>query len=395
MMTINHPCDNCHSQGMAVFYEVEDIPVHSNVLLHSQAEALAQPLGHMQLGFCSTCGFISNLRFDVTMLSYSSSYEDSQGFSPRFQAFIEQLADRLIARYGLRQKDILEIGCGKGDFITLLCERGGNRGIGIDPSYDPARSTSGTGATVHFIKDYFSGAYAHLLADFICCRHTLEHLPNTASFIRMLREAIGDRTDLVVFFEVPDTERILHECAFWDIYHEHCSYFSPTSLIYLFQSCGFDVLDFNKDFDSQYLLIEVKPATGCRPPTPPSADQVGLLSQAIASFQRRYQDHLYHWQQRFQQLRSDAKRTVIWGAGSKAVGYLTTLHVGDAVADIVDINPYKQGMYLPGTGHRIVAPESLRDHPPDVVIVMNPIYRDEICHTLREMGLQAECIAVT
>jgi hypothetical protein len=122
---------------------------------------------------------------------------------------------------------------------------------------------------------------------------------------------------------------------------------------------------------------------------------VGLLSQAIASFQRRYRDHLGHWQQRFRQWRRAAKRTVIWGAGSKAVGYLTTLHVGDAVAEIVDINPYKQGMYLPGTGHRIVAPDRLRDAPPDVVIVMNPIYRDEICHTLRDMGLQAECIAVT
>jgi len=394
MMTIDYPCGNCQSRGMAVFYEVEDIPVHSNLLLTSQAEALAQPLGQMQLGFCSTCGFISNLRFDATWLEYTSSYEDSQGFSPRFQTFIEQLADRLIARYELRQKDILEIGCGKGDFITLLCERGSNRGIGIDPSYDPARIASGKCSTVRFIKDYFSGAYAHLPADFICCRHTLEHLPYTASFVRMLRDAIGDRTDLVVFFEVPDTERILQECAFWDIYHEHCSYFSPTSLIYLFESCGFDVLDFNKDFDNQYLLIEVKPAVST-PSTPPRSEPVDLLSQAIASFQTRYQDYLWRWQQKLRQLRSDAKRTVLWGAGSKAVAYLTTLHLGDAIADIVDINPYKQGMYLPGTGHRIVAPAMLRDNPPDVVIVMNPIYRDEIGHTLSEMGLQAECVVVT
>jgi SAM-dependent methyltransferase len=394
MMTTDHLCDNCQSQGMAVFYEVQDIPVHSNLLLSSRAQALAQPRGHLQLGFCSTCGFISNLRFDPTWLEYTSAYEDAQGFSPRFQAFIEQLADRLIARYGLRQKDILEIGCGKGDFVTLLCERGGNRGIGIDPSYDPARITSGEGSKVRFIKDYFSGSYAHLPADFICCRHTLEHLPDTALFIQMLRNAIGDRTDLIVFFEVPDAERILQECAFWDIYHEHCSYFSPASLTYLFESCGFDVLDCDKDFDNQYLLIEVKPAAVSRPISP-DAEQVALLSQAIASFQARYQDHLRHWHQRLRQLRSDGKRTVIWGAGSKAVGYLTTLHLDDAVADIVDINPHKQGMYLAGTGHRIVAPDRLRDDPPDVVIVMNPIYQDEIRHRLSELGIHAECIAVT
>jgi SAM-dependent methyltransferase len=394
MMTIDHRCDNCQSQGMAVFYEVDDIPIHSNLLLSSRAEALAQPLGQIQLGFCSTCGFISNLRFDATWLEYTPSYEDSQGFSLRFQAFMERLADRLIARYALRQKDILEIGCGKGDFLILLCERGNNRGIGIDPSYDPARMNGGERSDVRFIKDYFSGAYAHLPADLICCRHTLEHLPHTASFIRMLRDAIGERTDLIVFFEVPDTERILQEGAFWDIYHEHCSYFSATSLIYLFESCGFEVLDFNKDFDDQYLLLEVKAAMAPRP-TPPRSAQVALLSWAIEAFQTRYQEHIRHWQQTLRRLRSEAKRTVIWGAGSKAVAYLTTLHLGDAVADVVDINPYKQGMYLPGTGHRIVAPDVLRDDPPDVVIVMNPIYRDEIRHTLSEMGIRAECIAVT
>lgn len=393
-MTDDRLCDNCQSYGMTTFYDVADVPIQSNLLLANQTDALAHPRGNLQLGFCSACGFIANLQYDAAWLEYTSDYEDSQGFSARFQDFIQRLADRLIRRYELRQKDILEIGCGRGDFLALLCERGNNRGIGIDPSYNRERARHDDVSNVRFIKDYFSATYTHLPADFICCRHTLEHLPHTAAFMHMLREAIGDRSEVVVFFEVPDTGRILQECAFWDIYYEHCSYFSPTSLIYLFQACGFEVLDFNKDFDNQYLLIEARPAAAPNPALP-HPDEVHVLAQDIASFQRRYQDHIRHWHQRLQQFRSETKRIAIWGAGSKAVGYLTALRLGDTIDDVVDINPYKQDMYLPGSGHRIVAPAMLQDDPPDVVIVMNPIYRDEIRQHLQQLGIDAQCIAVS
>ncbi len=60
----------------------------------------------------------------------------------------------------------------------------------------------------------------------------------------------------------------------------------------------------------------------------------------------------------------------------------------------VDINPHKQGTYIAGTGQEIVAPEFLRGYHPHVVIVMNPIYRQEIEQDLRRIGLAAEVITV-
>jgi hypothetical protein len=47
-------------------------------------------------------------------------------------------------------------------------------------------------------------------------------------------------------------------------------------------------------------------------------------------------------------------------------------------------------MYLAGTGHRIVAPEFLRQYRPDVVIAMNSIYLTEIGDQMRAMGVDAE-----
>ena len=61
---------------------------------------------------------------------------------------------------------------------------------------------------------------------------------------------------------------------------------------------------------------------------------------------------------------------------------------------MIDINTFKQGKYLPGTGHEVIAPETLKDNPPDTVIVMNPIYLPEIGSQLKAMGLDVELVAV-
>ena len=73
--------------------------------------------------------------FDSSLQEYCQNCEESQHVSPTFTKFARELAQRWIDRYDLHNKTILEIGCGKGEFLTLICELGNNRGIGIDPTY--------------------------------------------------------------------------------------------------------------------------------------------------------------------------------------------------------------------------------------------------------------------
>ena len=80
-----------------------------------------------------------------------------------------------------------------------------------------------------------------------------------------VRAAIGDRTDTVVLFELPDVLRVLRDAAFWDVYYEHCSYFSPGSLARLFRLTGFEVLRLEMDYDDQYILLEAKPVPAGAP----------------------------------------------------------------------------------------------------------------------------------
>jgi SAM-dependent methyltransferase len=295
---------------------------------------------------------------------------------------IDQLAEHLVERYDLHGKQLVEIGSGKGEFLTLLCELGGNHATGFDPNY----GGSGADGPVRFVQDYYSERYTSTPADFICSRQTLEHLPQPREFLSMLRRSLGERVDTVVFFEVPNALFTLRELSVWDLIYEHVSYFTAESLAYLFRQAGFDVLDVRETFGGQYLAIEARPcAAGTQPaPEPPDLTR---LSQDVSSFVENYIRKTAEWQDLLATVRAGEKRAVVWSAGSKGVTFLNLMQVGAEIPYVVDINPRKQGMFVAGAGQEIVPPERLREFRPDWIILMNPIYREEIGGMARSLGL--------
>lgn len=390
----NQSCPNCNSRGLSIFYTVNDIPVHSCLLMSSKEEALKYPRGNLQLGFCPGCGFITNTFFDPGVHKYSTQYEETQGFSACFNAFAKSLAQKLVDKYDIHNKTILEIGCGKGEFLALMCQLGDNRGIGIDPAYVPERNPDSAASRIDFIQDFYSEKYASLRADVICCRHTLEHIATTWKFMRTLRRAIGDQRNILVFFEVPDVMRVLREGAFWDIYYEHCTYFTAGSLARLFRTSGFEIDDLYLDYDGQYLIITAYPAEG---PTVASLDlenDLEPLPRAFEQFGKECSRRIDYWRNTIQQIILEGQKVIIWGSGSKGVAFLTTLKLSDQIEYVVDINPYRRGKYMPGTGQEIVSPQFLTQYRPQKVIVMNPIYCEEIQRDLDRLSVNADLLPV-
>jgi hypothetical protein len=379
---------------MELFYEVERVPVHSVLLMRTRAEALNYPKGDLRLGLCRRCGFIGNLEFDPGLHEYSGRYEETQGFSPTFNEFHRRLAEDLIERYGIRGKKVIEIGCGKGEFLALLCELGGNRGMGFDPAYVDGRLPGSATARIDFVKDFYSEKYSDCVADVVCCKMTLEHIHDVAAFVATVRRAIGDRASTAVFFQVPDTTRILREIAFWDIYYEHCSYFTPCSLGFLFSRCGFEVMRQWTGYGGQYLMIEARPGRRAPAGTPGPPAGLDELAKDVERFTAAVRTRLATWRTLLANLHSQGRRAVLWGGGSKAVAFLTTLGIRDEVPYAVDINPYKQGTFLPGPGQEIVAPGFLAGYKPDLVILMNPNYREEVSRALGELQVPAELMSI-
>lgn len=389
------PCPSCGRTGLYVFSQVERAPVHSVLLVRSREQALAFSRGDIHLAHCPYCGFITNAAFDGSLQNYSAEYEETQGFSSTFNVFHRRLAGDLIERFDLRDRTVIEIGCGKGEFISMLCEMGGNSGYGFDPAYRPERNRSEARERITFIRDFYSEKYASIAADFVCCKMTLEHIPDVGQFISLVRRSIGDRTDTIVFFQVPEVLRVLREFAFWDIYYEHCSYFSSGSLARLFRKSGFHVRDVWTDYDDQYLMITATPAIHTDDVVPhPAEKDLDDVAQAVLDYSMLSRRSIENWQASLAQLKAAGQKVVLWGGGSKAVAFLTTLGIRDEVAYAVDINPYKHGTFLAGTGHEIVSPAFLAEYRPDVVIAMNPIYIDELRADLVRMQLTPQVVAV-
>lgn len=393
-MSAASECPSCQNGRLEEFYEVKDAPVNSCLLLTTREQARSFPRGQIRLGFCGRCGFISNMAHDDRMTEYSGRYEETQGFSPTFGAFHERLATRLIERYDLRDKEILEIGCGKGEFLALVCRLGGNRGVGFDPGFVEARLDSREAGGIRVVRDFYSEKYADGKADFVCCKMTLEHIHATGEFVGTVRRGIGNRPGTIVFFQVPESTRILRECAFEDIYYEHCSYFSPGSLERLFGRSGFEILDVGTEYGDQYLTIEARVGAEDRSNADLRWDDLAELRGYVATFGQRCRQKLAGWRTRLEELKAEGRRVALWGSGSKGVSFLTTLGVDEEVACVVDINPYRQGHYMSGSGHPIVGPGDLERIRPDVVIVMNGIYRREIAQDLAARGLSPEVLSL-
>jgi SAM-dependent methyltransferase len=381
----NDCCVICGARSLEPLISIADVPTLCNRLCASEAEAANALRGTITLGYCDDCGHIVNSAFDQARVNYDGCFENTLTFSARYREYAQVTADRVINRYALKGKRIVEIGCGNGDFLRLLCGAG-NHGEGYDPSQPTSRWEVGRGS-VEIIGRNFAAEDARG-ADFVCCRHVLEHVLDPMDLLRRLRESLDIRDDTVVFFEVPNGLFTLDRLGIWDIIHEHVSYFVPSSLVRAFERAGFSVCSTESAFDGQYLWLEARVDGQVSSSDSPKRPTDALYS----SFSARFADKVAQWRRRIEDARTHGRHVVIWGAGAKGIAFLNLLRVraGAGVDWVVDINPRKQGHFVPLMGQKIVAADCLLQNPPDLLVVMNPEYEGEIRETIDKMGIRCE-----
>jgi len=384
-------CPVCTNTDLAHCLTIPRVPVFCNVLFATRETALAAPTGTLDLRFCPSCGHLHNAAFDADAIQYSADYENSLHHSPRFQGFTRSLASALHVRHGLKGKTVAEIASGQGDFLRELAQISGCRGIGFDPAY---RGPAGKHGGVEIVAEPYSDHHAKRAADLILCRHALEHIARPADFVRMVRNAIGD-LPTAVYFEVPDARFTLHDLGVWDLIYEHCGYFTRESLGRVFRDAGFRVDGIDESFGGQFLGLHgraLDPNDRGLAAASAAEDDLKDLTELVASFGQAYASRVAHWESELGTLARSGGRAVVWGAGSKGVSLVNTLKVPEAIAALVDINPLKQGRFVPGTGHPVVAPATLKELKPNRVIVLNPQYRQEITDQLTGLGVHAQVL---
>lgn len=380
-------CPVCRSRNSKDVFSIENVPVDICVQWENQKDALNCRKGRIDLVLCFECGFIWNRSFDPEKTDYSLSYENSLFYSPLFENYTSKLINRLISKYDIRKKTVLDIGCGKGDFLRMFCEAGSNHGIGFDTSFDEKRQGEFPD-TIKIIKDKFSSKYSGFKADMVCSRYVFEHVPQPRDFLFTIKDSLngGEHT---IYFEVPNVQSLINSESLWDIIYEHCSYFGRSSLGKVFEDCGFSILDIYEGFEGQFLSIEAKADSSGEGK---KRYEEGFSVDETAEYFSEGMKIIEGWRE--WKVQAGSKKTVLWGAGAKGVNFLNIIGVDDEIEFVIDINPYKQGKFTTGTGHEIKPVSFLKEYKPDVVVLCNPVYKHEIRRDLNKMGLEPELVFI-
>lgn len=370
------------------FLRRSDVPVHQNLVLATRAAALEVARGELALTACEECGFVFNASFDPSRLEYGEDYDNTQSHSPFFAAYMKELADHLIHDEGVVKSRIVEVGCGKGVFLRMLVADAANvnTGVGFDPSYEgPDSDLDGR---LRFERRFYDEACASEPADVVVCRHVIEHVPAPLDLLGAVRGALRSAGAPRIYFETPCVEWILRNNVIWDFFYEHCSLFTASSLSTAFERAGFAVAGVKHVFGGQYLWLEAALSDGPREPRK-DPDSIPALARAFA----REQEHLRErWRARLKRLTAGGK-VAVWGAGAKGTTFAHLVDPrGELIDCLVDLNPNKQGRFVPGTGHPIVGVGDLAERGIGCAILMNPNYRAENEALLQRGGLRVELI---
>lgn len=336
------------SIGYHSLFKQQKLPVFQNKVYATQSEALTATVGEVELVQSMVSGFVYNLKFDSSIMYYDANYQNEQANSIFFQNHLQQVLIRL-KNYGLSGKQVVEIGCGKGRFFDMMLSDGIDC-IGFDPTYE--------GNNPKIYKEYFTEA-SPIKADVIILRHTLEHISSPFSFLHQIAKANNYQGK--IFIEVPTFDWILKKQAVWDVFYEHCNYFTEEAL-----GCMFSEAETGSFFGGQYIYLW--------------ADLSKLLfsiptNKQVKPYKPLFDDKLNYWKEYL----VNHQNIALWGAGAKGSTFLNLLDPDHKkVKCVIDINPAKQGRFIARTGHKIVSPDEIGMYHIQNIIVMNENYIDEI-----------------
>lgn len=329
-----------------VLYEESGFPILQNRVYQNREEAMSCPRGDIRIIEDQTTGLIYNDAFRSNLMNYDANYNNEQAHSLFFRKHLDNVKE--IIRQELFDQPLVEIGCGKGFFFELLLANGFNI-TGFDPTYE--------GDNPRIIKEYFKPGVMKPSQGLIL-RHVLEHVPDPYRFLCELRDANGGHG--LIYIEVPCFDWICEKRAWFDIFYEHVNYFRMIDFSRMFGA----IKASGRLFSDQYLYVVADLATLI----PPTYEEKNAIC-----FPKNFLDSLISLEHNM--------KSIVWGGASKGVIFsLLRERAGIPLSAVVDVNPTKQGKFLPVTGLEVLSPQTLLSQYPEKVTIymMNSNYSDEI-----------------
>lgn len=312
---------------------------------------------------CSGCGLVQLSNGPV---SYFREVVRAAAFSEEMKAFRkEQFAD-FIQKYSLQDKKILEVGCGRGEFLSIMKELG-LKSYGLEYSKEAVRFCNKAGLEVY--QGFLDGDYDKLpqspFSAFFILNY-LEHLPNPNSTLRDIWNNLAD--DGLGIVEVPNFDMIFKKKLFFEFISDHLLYFTRDTLATTLKINGFEIIECREVWHDYILSAVVRKNSPLN--LAPFSKNFLNLKESINSF--------------IESAKAKSRKVAIWGAGHQALTIIALMNLSDRIEYVVDSATFKQGKYTPATHVPIVPPQKLDSDPVDSIIVMAASYSEEVVKLIRQ-----------
>jgi hypothetical protein len=350
-------CPICAQETLDQVYENNLTPL-SRYGFSAQPDRNARTTD-ISIAWCPHCHFAWNVAYDKHSVDYTSDkIIEANRFSPRYRSHLETASQQIRSAIGSPPETVVEIGAGACDFLKLFPEVPVR--IAIEPSDEVLMNDD---VSITAIKDYFDGAWHRYAADLVIFRQVLEHIDHPREFILDALRGLGKSTSPSYFYiEVPNAGKTFADRRFYDIYYDHCNYFTVKSLNRLLEACGLTVCDVRLAMQQEIICVIASTETF------DAAVVARGLDDAIEEMNTVVRGHL-----------DKHRKVLVWGAAGNGTNILNTLGLGsDLIPFVIDKDQNKQGKYIPITGQRIISPAEAVEFSPEVVMIMSQFHRLEI-----------------
>jgi len=310
---------------------------------------------------CSGCGLV---QLSNEPVPYYREVIRAAAFSEEMMAFRMKQFSRFVKDYSLEGKKVIEIGCGLGEYLSIMRQFGVNA-YGLEYSAESVMKCVQNGLRVS--EGFIQGSACRLddaPFDAFFMLNFLEHLPDPNETLMGIYRNLAD--DAIGLVEVPNFDMILRNKLFSEFICDHLFYFTKETLSTVLKGNGFEIIDCNEVWHEYIISAVVK-------------KREKLDISHFYKCQSQLKNEIEEYMGRFKH-----KRVAIWGAGHQAFAVISLADLADKVKYVVDSARFKQGKYTPATHIPIVSPDVLDSDPVDAIIVMAASYSDEVASIIRQ-----------
>jgi SAM-dependent methyltransferase len=391
-------CRFCGATVDGVFADLGTSPLANSYLPPERVNAM-EPFYPLRALVCGEC-FLVQLEEFETPEAIFSDYAYFSSYSSSWIEHSRRYSEQMIERLGLdSDSHVVEIASNDGYLLQFFHERQ-IPVLGIEPAANVAKVAlqKGIPTLVEFFGVETAGSLAgESSADLLLGNNVLAHVPDLNDFVAGMKVLL--KPGGVITMEFPHLMRLMAENQWDTIYHEHFSYFSFLTVSRVFEAHGLRLYDVQElPTHGGSLRIFGAHADDTEKAETDAAREL-RERERTAGFQRL--DTYLGYGRRVEadkrqilsfliDLKQQGLQVVGYGAPAKGNTLLNYCGLRQDFIDYTcDLNPHKQGHFLPGSHIPIRSPEAILKDKPDVVLILPWNLKDEIVEQLsfiREWG---------